>query len=100
MCLCGAVFGAVSGGHRAAGLSFAGGIQWFALHRAHRQPVALHAQRSASMVGGLSTDAALDSRPMLRDHGRGLAYVAARIFRTQGTADGNDSGQLHLAIYA
>jgi hypothetical protein len=41
------------GGLRTAGLQSSPGVQWLALLRAHEQTMALHAQRSASVAGGL-----------------------------------------------
>jgi hypothetical protein len=47
----------VPGGRAAARARVAGGVQRAPLHRAHRQPVALHAGRSAAVDGGLPSAA-------------------------------------------
>src|ERR1035437_2599561 len=69
----------VPGRREAAGVSVASHVQRGALAGAFWGTLADDAQRSASVAGGVPADAALDSGWMLRNHGRGFTFPAARV---------------------
>src|SRR4051794_5484797 len=76
------------------------GVQCPALARAYRGALADAAARYAPMGGGLSTDAALAARRLLRSLGPRPARLAAPVGRAHPAADGGDSRQPHGAIDA
>src|SRR5258705_6642416 len=80
--------------------SFTGGVQRAALAGEDGGALADDAQRSAAVAGGVPADATLDTSRMLRDHGGGSAFSAARVRGAQAAAHGDGGGQPDAAVHA
>ena len=100
MGVCCSVSGIVPRGRCAADAQFPGGVQRAALAGEDGGALADDAQRSAAVAGGVPADATLDTSRMLRDHGGGSAFAAARVRGAQAAAHGDGGGQPDAAVHA